>query len=103
MSRQIPNNRRLEPDERAYLLMRGEEARVKGQDERYPAEVEEVEESDDEDDEEGEDYSDWSYAQLTAEVKRRKELGSPIAPVSQKQADLAEALRKDDLTWEEPE
>lgn len=100
MTIKIPNNRRLTDDERSYLLMRGEEPRVKAQDERYPLESEEVEDEEDldEEEEEGDNYDSWTYAELTAEVKKRKEAGEEISPASQKQADLIAALRENDDT-----
>lgn len=103
MSKKIPNDRRLTDEERAYLLMRGEDARVKGQDERFPQDAEADAEGEGEglDDEEGDNYDEWTYAELVAEVKKRKDEGAEIVPASQKQADLITALRQDDAAAED--
>jgi len=96
MSLEIPRNRQLTDDERKYLLMRGEESRVKTQDQQYPAVAEEELED---------DYDDWTVAELQTQVKTRVEGGATITPVSQKKADLIAALRADDATasTEEPQ
>ena len=101
MSLEIPRNRQLTDEERAYLLMRGEESRVRTQDQQYPAVDEEAEEELEDD-----DYDDWTVAELQAQVKTRVEGGATITPASQKKADLIAALRADDAATasnEEPQ
>jgi len=89
MSLEIPRNRALTDEERAYLLMRGEESRVKTQDQQYPADMDEAEEEPD-------DYDDWTVPELQAQVKTRVEGGATITPASSKKVDLIAALRQDD-------
>lgn len=110
MSKQIPNDRRLADDERAYLLMRGEDSRVRMQDERYPAEAEaedldedaedldegEEGEEGEEEEEEGDTYDQWTVAELTAEIDKRKASGAEISPSGTKKQNLIDALREDD-------
>lgn len=97
MSLQIPRNRALTDEERAYLLMRGEESRVKTQDQQYPADMDDSdEELEDDSDEEPDDYDDWTVPELQAQVKTRVEGGATITPASSKKADLIAALRQDD-------
>lgn len=103
MTRQIPMDRPLSEEDRAYLLMRGEDSRVKYLDEQYP----EGEEAPD--DAEGEeapalpdDYAKWPKVELEAEVSARNEQGAGIQVTGTGAngkvlvADLAEALRRDD-------
>lgn len=64
----IPTDKPLSDDDRAYLLMRGEDARVKWFDQVHPP----VTEEDDLDDEELDDgYDDMTVAQLQEELKSR--------------------------------
>jgi len=91
MSLVIPRNRALTDEERKYLLMRGEESRVKTQDQQYPADAEAEAEEELED-----DYDDWTVPELQAQVKTRVEGGATITPASSKKADLIAALRQDD-------
>lgn len=101
MSKQIPNDRRLTEEERAYLLMRGEDSRVKAQDDRYPepGEEEELEEEE----LEGDTYDQWTVADLQGEIRTRVESGAEITPSSSKKADLIAALREHDAAVEAEE
>lgn len=96
MSRQIPRDRPLTDDERAYLRMRGEDSRIVTQDQQFPP----VQETD-EDLEEGDEYDQWTVADLQAEIKSRNDDGAEIVPASQKKADLIAALRDHDASVED--
>lgn len=107
MTRQIPMDQPLSEEDRAYLLMRGEDARVKYLDEQYP------DAEDEPDDAEGEeapalpdDYARWPKAELEAEVKGRNDQGAGIEVVPTgaggkvKVEDLVKALQEDDAKSE---
>jgi hypothetical protein len=117
MSRQIPTDRPLSDEDRAYLTMRGNDARIAWFDQLYPPadeapadeddaeaeEAEEVEVDEDEDDEDDEaddedpDYESWAVADLKAEIdKRNKNLGDDAMSVTGVKADLAKRLREND-------
>jgi len=99
MSIKVPNDRPLTDEERKYLLMRGEESRVKQQDERYPegdAELDDTEALVEDDEEEGDGYDNWTVAELQKEIDRRNEDGAEISPSGTKKASLIAALRDDD-------
>lgn len=99
MTLKIPNDRPLTEDERRYLLMRGEDARVKAQDERFPAEEDVEEDVDAEDDgEDGDDYDSWTVAELTQQIELRNTDGANIRPSGTKKQNLIDALREDDAT-----
>jgi hypothetical protein len=116
MSRQIPTDKPLNDEDRAYLLMRGDEARVNWFDTTYPSETEEPEElAEDEDEEETPDlddeddddevddpgYEEWSIADLKAEIEdRNKKAGDSPMSVTGVKADLAKRLREDDAAKE---
>jgi hypothetical protein len=118
MSRQIPTDKPLNDEDRAYLLMRGDEARVNWFDTTYPADAEEAdaadqdaeedeEETPDLDDEEDDDevddpgYEEWSIADLKAEIEdRNKKAGDSPMSVTGVKADLAKRLREDDAAKE---
>lgn len=67
MSRQIDLTRALSDEDRAYLEMRGDHARVEQMDRDFPP-GEEL----DEEDEEVEDYAEWNKAELVTELKHRE-------------------------------
>lgn len=72
MSRKVPYDRPLTDEDRAYLEMRGEHARVEQLDRDYPPESDvDVDEDDDQEMEEVEDYADWKKQDLVAEAKER--------------------------------
>lgn len=72
MSRTVPYDRPLSDEDRAYLEMRGEHARVEQLDRDYPPSEVEIEDLDDEEDGDVEDYSTWNKAELVAEAKERE-------------------------------
>lgn len=85
MSRQIPTDKVLSDDDRAYLLMRGEDARVEWFDQTYPAVAEEEGPED--------EYDSWTVAELNAEIDRLNEDGAEIAPANTRKPALIAALR----------
>lgn len=119
MSRTIPTDGPLSPEDRAYLTMRGDEARIKWFDQLYPpvdeaaddedeaeesaAESEEDDEDEDdededEDDDEDPDYENWTIADLKAEIESRNKKAGADAQMSVTgvKADLAARLREND-------
>lgn len=101
MSRQIPNDRRLTDDERAYLLMRGEENRVTTQDSRYPEpDPDDIDLEDDGEDFQ-DDYDNWTVKELNAEIEKRNTEGAEISPAGTKKENLIAALREDDAAAED--
>jgi hypothetical protein len=87
MTRQIPTDKPLSDDDRAYLLMRGQEDRVDWFDQTYP--------DGETDDEEGDDYDSWKVDELKAEVVRLNEdEDAGITPDSNRKDDLIAALRE---------
>lgn len=69
MSRQIDFSQPLSDEDREYLHMRGEHARVEQMDRDFPP----VDDEDDEDEaDEVEDYATWKKAELVAEATRRE-------------------------------
>ncbi len=97
----IPTDRALSADDRAYLLMRGEDARVAWFDQTYPAGA--AAEAEAEGDEEGDDYDKWTVAELDTRIKALNEEGAEITPASGKKADLIAALREYDALPDDPE
>lgn len=87
MTRQIPMDRALSDEDRAYLNARGEHARVAQMDEAFGSL--EVEEPDD-GAEAGDDYDEWTVVELQAELGKRglKKSGN--------QQELIARLREDD-------
>src|SRR5215207_190009 len=115
MSRQIPTDKPLSDEDRAYLAMRGDEARIAWFDQVHPpadeapADEDEVEaeavadvdaEDDEEDDEDEEadddpDYESWAVADLKSEIEsRNRKLGDNPMSVTGVKADLAKRLRE---------
>jgi len=77
MTRQVPSDKRLSDEDRAYLHMRGEHDRVKQMDERFPEKSDDddeevVDDGPEEDEEEAEDYGTWTVQELDTELKRRQ-------------------------------
>jgi hypothetical protein len=93
MSRAIPFDRPLTPEDRDYLHMRGEHARVAQLDEQFPP-------LDSEEDEEMPAYSTWKLAELQAEIARvNAEFDAGLEPSGTK-AELADRLA---VWWNTPE
>lgn len=109
MSRKIPQDRPLSEEDRAYLLMRGEDARVKWFDATFPAGNEEEEpelddsEEEDEDEELTDGYEDWNVSRLQARIKELNDEGAEISPASGRKDDLITALREYDALPDEPQ
>jgi len=111
MTRQIPMDRPLSDEDRAYMLMRGDDSRVAYLDAQFPADAEDSEPDDggaDSGAELPDDYNKWPKKELEAEVAARNEkFGAGIVVVGTgangavKVADYATALQVDDATRSE--
>ena len=80
MSRNIPHDEPLSDEDRAYLAMRGEDARIRMMDQRFPAQPEaEAAQEDETKDEETEapDYSAMTVTALKAEISKRNQDREP--------------------------
>lgn len=100
MSRQIPFDRPLSDEDREYLHMRGEHARVAQLDEQFPPEGEDEAEAEAEADEEMPTYSVWKLVELQAEVARvNAEYDAGLEPTGTK-AELVDRLT---AWWSAPE
>lgn len=80
MSRQVPRNKALSDEDRAYLLGHGEDILVAQLDEQFGAVV----------DEDSDPYEEWSAEDL------RTELGERGLAKSGSKAEMAARLREDD-------
>lgn len=104
MSRQIPMDKPLSEEDRAYLLMRGEDGKVAWFDQNHPAVTDAEEEETDEEDQEVEDgYDEMTVPALQARIAELNAEGAEITPASNKKADLITALRDYDALPDEDE
>lgn len=106
----IPMDKPLSDEDRAYLLMRGEDAKVAWFDQNRPAEPEEdstgaEEESADVESEEepADNYEEWNVTDLQNRIKALNEEGAEITPASTRKADLIAALREYDALPDDEE
>jgi len=99
----IPIDRPLSGADRAYLLMRGEDARVKWFDDTYPPEVPEEELDEDDEEELDDGYDELTVAALQARIAELNAEGAEITPASTKKADLIAALREYDARPDDEE
>lgn len=100
MSREIPVDRPLSDADRAYMLMRGEDARVAWFDNNYPAGGT-SEDVDSETEEPSDDYDKWTVAELNTRIKTLNGEGAEITPAGTKKEDLITALREYDALPDE--
>lgn len=94
----IPMDKPLSDENRAYLVMRGEDSRVKWFDDRFPPKGDA---EDEEDAETEDDYDEWTVPQLQARVKTLNDAGAQISPAGNKKENLITALREYDALPDE--
>src|SRR5687768_1241803 len=115
MSKQVPRDKPLSADDRAYLLMRGQQSTVEYLDQQFPPEdeadldedLDETDEDEDLDDEEEEDledddedeepdYDSWTVQQLKDELTTRTDDEGAVLSTTGNKAELAARLREHD-------
>lgn len=99
MSRDVPRNKPLSDEDRAYLLVHGDEDILRSIDAQYPpgSDVESEEDGDDD-----APYEEWTVADLQAEIDDRNKDRAAEQKMSRagKKDELVARLRQDDADAE---